>query len=163
MTDFLPTSGPGNGLYPKGHVVTVTNRSGSAIAKNDCVMFDLGNTATECDNNTPGSSDSDGDNSGFNTVVDPATTELDHGVFGIAQEAIADNASGEVMVRGVTDANVIGTTVAYSKLTGQNANPQMILGTGSSGFKIIAIALEADTANVAEVWFDGVGGFSTDG
>ena len=93
----LPTSGPGDGLWPADLDIEVTNRSGGALAVGDCVQLDLSQSATEVDNSTPGSSDSDGNNSGYNNVVVPDVTGVErHYIHAIALEVIADNASGKV-------------------------------------------------------------------
>ena len=159
-----PTAGPGDGLFPQTIIIEATNRSGGALVIGDVVQLDMGQSATEVDNARPGSSDTDGNNSAYNNVIDPATADLDGGLYGVALEAIADNASGQIQMRGiVASVNVAGATVAGDYLIGTNASNQLSVATGTGGEKIIAIAHEADTANIAECLFDGIHGFGSDG
>lgn len=158
----LPTGGPGDGLFPAHIEAVCTNRSGGALAVGDVVVLDLATSATETDNNTPGSADASGNNSGFNSVIDPATAYLKQGIYGVALEAIADDAAGKILFRGVADVNVATNLDLGESGTPQNASNQLLEGTGSTGAKIIAIALEDEASNIASCLFDGIHGFGAD-
>ena len=160
---FLPTAGPGDGLFPSDYIVEATNRSGAATGLGEVVMFDLAQSATEVDNSTPGSSDTDGNNSGYNNYINPAITGpfIKHYFYGVALEAIADNASGRVQVRGRCTALVAGATAAGTALVA-NADGEMDVATGATDTKVLAIAEAVDVGNLALVIFDGVHGFGSD-
>jgi len=160
---FAATGGPGDGLFFAGYTCQATNRSGAATGAGEVVMFDLAQSATEVDNGTPGSSDSDGNNSGYNNYIDPAITSpaVKHYIYGIALEAIADNATGPVLVKGRVVAAVAAATVAGTALVA-NADGEMDVTAGTADAKVIAIAEEADVSNLASVLFDGVHGFGAD-
>lgn len=159
MLRHHPTGGPGDGLFPVNVEIEVTNRSGGALAVGDVVQFDMAQSATECDNANPGSSDGDGNNSAYNCVIDPATANLDHGIYCVALEAIADNGTGRVGLSGRFDVNVVGTTVAGSYLTAADGSNQLVVATGTGNLKVLAIAEEADASNIATCLFDGIHGF----
>ena len=164
MVNPLPTSGPGDGIYPGGYTVTATNRTGGAVAKNDIVMFDLAQSATEVDNSIPGSSDAAGNNSGLNNFVDPATAQIKFGIFGVVLEdgGIADDASGEIGIVGTFDVNTVATIIAGDAVCPANGSNQGVEDTGSTGAKIIAIGREAASSNVTSCLFDGWHGFGAD-
>lgn len=165
MAGFLgpPTSKPGNGMYFVGYTIQATNRSGATTGIGEVVMFDMAQTATECDNGTPGSSDGSGDNSSYNTYINPAITGpfIKHYLYGIVLESIADDASGRVLLRGRVNAAVASATVAGTALVA-NADGEMDVAAGTGDSKILAIAEAADAANLADVLFDGIHGFGAD-
>lgn len=159
---FQPTSGPGDGIFIANHSVLATNRSGAATAIYECVMFDLAQSGTEVDNGTPGSSDTDGNNSGYNNYIDPAlSTQAQHYIFGIAQEAIADDAVGEILIQGRTNALAASAVVAGDALT-PAADGELVIATGVTDQKVVAIAEAVDATNVTPVLFDGIYGFGAD-
>lgn len=161
----LRATGPfdeASGLWFEDYVVTATNRSGDATGIGELVMFDLAQSATEVDNSTPGSSDADGSNSAYNNYINPSIAAGQRAyIFGIALEAIADNATGSIQVRGRCTAKVAAATVAGSLLVG-NADGEMDIAAGTGDSKVLAIAEGADTANQAPVLFDGLAGFGWD-
>jgi len=157
------TQGPGDGLWFDQVVVTATNRSGNTTGVGEVVMFDLAQSAGEVDNATPGSSDSDGNNSGYNCYIDPAigSPSTKHYFYGIALESIANDASGRICVSGRVSANVDGSTGVGAALV-PAADGQLDLAAGTADCKVVAIAEEADASNVAMVIFDGIHGFGAD-
>lgn len=163
MAQFLsPTGGPGDGLFFDNTVVRITNRSGATTAVGEVVMLNHAQ-ANEVDNGIPGSSDSDGNNSVYNNYIDPAITSpfLKHSIYGIALESIADNETGRVLFRGRVNAAVASATVAGTALVA-TADGEMTVAAGTGDSKVIAIAEEADTSNLANVLFDGINGFGAD-
>ena len=160
---FLPTAGPGDGLFPADYIVEATNRTGTATVLGDIVMFDMLQGATEVDNATPGSSDADGNNSAYNNFVVPLITGFMSRAFphGICLEGIADNASGRVLIRGRVTASVATLTDTGDALVAA-ADHEMVIADGTTDQRIMAIAESADTANLAPVLFDGINGFGED-
>lgn len=160
---FQPTSGPGDGIFIANHTVLATNRSGADTAIWEVVMFDLAQSATEVDNGTPGSSDSDGNNSGYNNYIDPSISSAQnkHKIYGIAQEAIADDAVGQILIQGRTSALAATAVVAGDALVA-NADGEMDIAAGTADAKVIAIAEAVDVSNVTPVLFDGIYGFGAD-
>lgn len=159
---LLPTGGPGDGLWPSEKTVRATCREAAGVTKGDVVQFTLDAEGhAEVDNNTPGSSDADGNNSGLNNFHLPDDTVglFQFGVFGIAMEDIADGGTGEILVYGIVNANVDGSAVAGSGLVAATDGQLDLAGT--TGDKVVAIALEADTSNFADVWFNGLTGWGT--
>ena len=156
MLHHTPIGGPGRGLWPDELIVECTFTE--AATKNDTVQLDLmqlSGTGTGPGNGTP-----------FSTVRDPDTgtapdVGLEHGVFGVALETVAAAGIGKVMFYGITDCNVDAATVKGDALTAAT-DGQMDVITGSSGLKVIAIALEDDSSNVSKCWVNGFG-WGTDG
>ncbi len=158
------TGGPGDGLWFSRHTCRVTNRSGGSIALGEVVAFNHAQAGSDVDNNTPGSSDADGNNSGYNTVVDVAiATDAHKGhILAVCLETMADNAVGEVLLRGrVLECAVATATVAGDCLTPAN-NGELVIATGATDLKIVAIAEGVDASNLGPVLFDGIHGFGWD-
>lgn len=89
-------------------------------------------------------------------------TGLSHSVFGFAEVAQAAASDGWVTFQGrMNDVSVGGTTVEGAGLVAL-ASTQLGVATGTSGKKIIAIALEDDTANLADCLISGIQGYGTD-
>jgi hypothetical protein len=85
--------------------------------------------------------------------------------FCIALAAAAAGTRVKVQFTGqIAVANVNGGTVAGSCLVPAAASHQMALANQAAptNLKIIGIALEADTANLASIIFDGINGFGQD-
>ena len=162
MSYVLPTGGPGDGYWPNAKTLTATNRTGATLVVGDLLMLDLRLSGTEVDNNNLGSTDADGNNSGLNNVVLPATDMLLYGVYVVALGATADNVVGEFQLYGVVNMNVAGATVAGDGLCPGNASDQGVISTGALNAKIVAISREADASNIASVFFNGEVGFGTD-
>lgn len=159
---FARTGGPGKGLFFGDHIVQAVNRSGATTGIGEVVMFDMAQGATETDNGTPGSTDTSGPNSSYNSYVDPSIAAATrHFIFGIALESIADDTSGRIQISGRCTAKVAAATVAGTALVA-NADGEMDVQAGTGDSKVIAIAEEADTANLAAVLFDGMNGFGWD-
>lgn len=111
-----------------------------AIAANDLVSLDLSKT-------------NDGDKGIFIVKADTGTG-TDSCAVGFALNAAAD--AGEkvdVTIAGIhVSANVAGTTAAGSPLTAGSTAGQAAVYTAAALYPVIAIAAEADTANVATVF-----------
>lgn len=163
MTSFQsPSGGPGDGLFPTNTTFIATNRSGADATLGQHFTLDLALNGTEVDNNTPGSSDADGNNSGLNNFVDPVlTADRVNGIYVIAMEAIADNSAGLVGLRGRLTCAVASATVAGDSMTPATTS-ELTVSLTSSELPILAIALEADTSNLALCLFDGLNKFGTD-
>ena len=162
----LPATGPFeglvSGLWFDDYIVEATNRSGATTGIGELVMFDLAQSASEVDNSTPGSGDASGANSAYNNYIDPSIAAGQRAyIFGVALEAIADNATGRIQVRGRCTAKVAAATVAGSLLVG-NADGEMDIAAGTGDSKVLAIAEGADVSNQAAVLFDGIAGFGWD-
>jgi len=162
---FLQAGGPGIGLFPDSQWINCVNRTGAALVVGDCVQIDLAGTATETTSDTDGSSRTGLQSSQFAAVIDPAAAAIASGIFGLALDATADNAVGRILVRGGdVVANVASATVAGSPLVPSTNDNQLALAadtTTTDGVKIIGIALEADTVNIAKILFNGVEGFGS--
>ena len=113
--------------------------SSEAIAANDVVSLD-------------GSQALDGDVALYITKADSGTA-ADSIPVGVA----LDSASGageivRVVVRGIAEANVAGATVAGNSLAISGTAGQLGVYVNTATTRIVAVALEADTANVATVY-----------
>ena len=149
-------SGPGvQGLHPAPIVVKV--KAQEALTQYDICQFDFVNATSLVPGNAAFAGylvrDPDAEGTSIRT--------LSAFVFGVAQEDIAAAGTGYVMVRGITKCNVDGATAAGSCLV-PAADGQGDVSTGGTNLKVIAIALEADTSNIATVLFDGWSGFGND-
>ncbi len=142
--------GPGNGLFPSDQDVRVIARE--ALTAGDLCQFDFNNESADVTSTVPGNNAS-----GFASVVNPVTGFLTGAVFGVALEDIAADASGYVRIRGIVNANVDGSTVAGSLLV-PAVDGQLDLA-GTTGFKVVGIALAADASSFANILFDGISGF----
>ena len=72
--------------------------------------------------------------------------------IGIAQSQAKAGQNVDVVIAGITDANVEGATVQGDRLY-LNANGQLAVYAAAIEMPIVAIATEADTANIAPVVF----------
>jgi hypothetical protein len=157
-----PTGGPGDGFWPQNIEFECTNRAGAAATIGQHYALDLANAQAEVDNNTPGSSDGDGNNSGLNCFVDPIITADNlWQIYVVTLEAIADNATGRVCMRGRVVCNVASAVVAGDALNPATDN-QLVVTITSSELPILALALEADVSNLALCLFDGLNKFGVD-
>jgi hypothetical protein len=152
-----PIGSAGHGLFPANFDVRV--KASEVLTRGDICQFDLASVAAT--SKVPGNVAST-----FYLVRDPDTEgtsvrTLSSYIFGVALENIAAAAEGMVRVRGIVNMNVDGATVAGSALV-PAADGQGDVATGGTNLKIIAIALEADASNIAEVLLNGVEGFGND-
>lgn len=149
-------NGPGiAGIHPADIVVTV--KANEAISQYYICQIDFASATTTA----PGVATSP-----FYMVRQPdaegtSLRTLSSYVFGVAQEAIASGATGKVMLSGYTTMRCDGSTVLGSALV-PAADGEGDLATGGTNLKVIALACEADTSNLAKVWFDGIHGFGND-
>jgi len=160
MSNELGVGGPGAGIFPAQNRYLV--RFTEAAAAGDVVQFDFNNVATGL-TALPGG---DAGSAILNTVRQPDASAagartLGAFWFGIAEAAQAAGSDGHVHIRGVLACNVPAACVAGSTMVPQ-VSDQLLITTGSTGSKIIAIGLEADTANIALCVFNGVEGFGSD-
>jgi hypothetical protein len=164
MTHLKPSCGPGVGLFFANEDTVVWNRTGAATAVGDLVMFDIADTQAETDTTLTEGSDS----STFGNVIQPTTAGIGavggHGgyFFGIALEAVADNAKCKVRIRGIVPANLSSAAVTIgSMLVGANAASTLVAASTTAGVKRLAIAREANgsAAGTFSVLFDGINGF----
>ena len=145
-------------------VVKARNDKGGAITAGDLVQF----------GNTSGISVDPSDVNWFlGVVIAPVALYNSYGIFGIAQEDIASGETGEVLVRGYAQANVIednggtpGAGAVGTKLSpAGGANLDVLSGPNDAGAgdKVVAIGLEAvaDITVEEKVWvlFEGLHGF----
>lgn len=163
MSFFLPTAGPGDGLFPADYIVIATNRTADATVAGEVVMFDLAQSNAAVDNSIPGSSDASGNNSAYNNFIDPAITGpfIKHYFYGLVLDVLAVGAAGRVLVRGRGTAHCATATAVGTALVA-NADGEMDVATGATDTKVLAIAEAADTALFAPVIFDGIHGFGSD-
>lgn len=156
MTSVKTVNGPGvTGIHPEEIVVTM--KANEAISQYYICQMDFASASTTA----PGVATSP-----FYQVRQPdaegtSLRTLSTYVFGVAQEAIASGATGKVMLRGYTPMRCDSSTAKGSSLV-PAADGEGDLATGGTNLKVIALALEADTSNIANVWFDGLTGFGND-
>jgi hypothetical protein len=135
-------------ISPKGvshRLQTEVFLASATVAVGDAVAFDLSKTA-------------DGDKTLYviKADTDVATSTCVVGiVLGSAETDGSLTAESKVLVltSGVASANVDGATVAGSNLTVGATAGQLAVASAAATFPVVAIAVEADTANVAKVLF----------
>lgn len=147
MSTILNASNQGTlGIHPRPVIVRCRNAEAStAIAKYDLVRLDFSQSSTE-----PGQGDAAvtaASNSKFaNVVLGPtgrsATTT---GIYGVAQEAIAAGAAGNIMLAGVTPVTCASATYAANQ----------IVGIPASGLTAGRVTNASVTQNVATVLVGG--------
>ena len=161
-----PTGGPGNGMRVRDMEVPVIARA--AFEAGDIVMFDMGNTDADVnDNNVDG-----GDDSGFANVINPAVAQEAHGWFGVAKAAIVDNDEADVIVaspriNAFVHTEGAGSAAPYDELMVDAAVEANALTYDAPGAtenrKVIGIALAIVTTpitpTIGPVAFDGINGF----
>lgn len=164
-----PTGGPGEGIFPSSLDCTMTFRSGTAV-KGGVYQSDFNNADGDVDNNTPGSSDTTGDNSGFNNATGATAggvLDQDTGTpTALAREnvyvcatvlPVADQRS-KFRMFGLIDAATDGSVTIGSALT-VTANEVMAIAV-TNGHHVFGWAMETDDATPeAETWFNGITGW----
>ena len=109
------------------------------IAANDLVSLDLSQT-------------NDGDK-GIYVVKADTGTATDKCAIGFALTGAATGETVNVTIAGIHEsANVAGATIAGSPLCAGGTNGQAAVYAGTEALPVVAIAAEADTANVATVF-----------
>lgn len=149
MTQFQSLGGSGQGLFPDPKDIYARNATGETLSAGDHGMLDLANAAgkTITPGGVPGSSV-------FNNVID--ATAAGSGIRCWALETIANGADGRFRIVGIVEnANVDAATVAGSELFAA-ADHQLDVTAGNRAL-MVAIALEADTANKADCLVNGYG------
>jgi hypothetical protein len=122
-------------------------------------MLNLGQIGAETTDNLIGS-----ETSGFASVIDPATSELIHGIFGIVVVSGADNALIKIQLSGIVDALVGGVDAAalYEPLTALNGDRVLTSEAPAPNSKqvgIVTTVTAAGTDELVEIIFDGIYGF----
>ena len=138
------------GLSPTTLDVRVTMRN-AAAAVGEVVKFDLGASDGKVSSNAVGASD--GVFANTIEATHPATAGTIHAV---CLEAIAEDATGMVRVRGIVDA-LGGDTTARGGVLTVDANGNLEIANTASDL-VIGVALEALTdGGLHSVLFDGTG------
>lgn len=164
---LAPTESLAAGFMPPASDVTLIARA--AFSKGDLVLIDLAlSDAAADDNDIPGD-----DSSGWRNAVNPTAASEVAGIFAIALETVADNATFKARIFGVVDAFVhkatAGALAPGDELTadaGVEANALEIdPPAATENRKILAIGLgvvaDATTPTLASVFFNGVSGFGS--
>jgi hypothetical protein len=110
------------GIHPRTLILKCRNASGGAIAQYDVVRLDLSQASLE-----PGQGSAavgSASNSIFANVVKGPTTKgsATTGIYGVAQEAIADGAAGHIMFVGTTLVTATSKTYAVGNQVGFSAS-----------------------------------------
>lgn len=147
MSVILNSSNNGTlGAQPRSVILRCRNsEASSAIAKYDLVRLDFSQSSIE-----PGQGDAAltaGSNSKFaNVVLGPTgRSNTTTGIYGVAQEAIAAGASGNIMFAGVTPVTCASATYAANQ----------IVGIPASGLAAGRVTNASVTQNVATVLVGG--------
>jgi len=135
-------------ISPKGvshRLQTEVFLASATVAKGDAVAFDLNKTA-------------DGDKTLYviKADTDVATSTCVVGIVLSSAEtdgSLTAESKILVLISGVASASVDGATVAGSNLTVGATAGQLAVASAAATYPIVAIAVEADTANVAKVLF----------
>lgn len=162
MDAYLQTGGVG-GLVPVNFDRPFWNRTGSTLAIGAVVQLDIGaSPATESTSKDPTAVFG---TSIWHNVVTPTTAGLKSGIFAIALESIADNASGKFRLRGIVEALQFetsdGAVAVGDDLYAVNASVN--LGTvATASAKVLGKAMDviadADPASLATILFNGIEG-----
>lgn len=128
------------------------NRTGGTVAKGAIVMCDFAKSATECSSNTVGLA-----NSGFYNVVTATVVGGGSvGVYAVAKAAVADNATGNFVLKGHVSALMPLSTIANETLTVSTGG--IMLQTSGRQFAL-CLSTTSAAGQLAPVLFDGFGGF----
>lgn len=159
-------------LGPDAEDIIITNRAGASVAVGAVLQLDRRRADGDSTNNTVGSA-----NAGIanGIVIGAATTDqMVTEVFGVVQQAVADNVKCRFRLRGYCDAvsfitaNVVlatsrcfptpaGTSVTVSNAAQENTGTAAALAR-----KIPFLPLTAGTApSTTDGWWDGINGFGT--
>ncbi len=161
MTKFLTVGGPSagvpEGVFPDTVTARFYNRSGGAYLIGEHVQLDLAAVAAEVTSIVPGEA-----NTVWNSVIEPVSSTTlagtHAGIHAVALAAVAQDESGEFLLRGIVNAKVDGATAEGSLLVA--ATDGTLDLASNTAFKIIAISLMVDApTGFADVWFDGIDGF----
>ena len=158
----LLISGPSDStgdFYPGSLKRTFT--AGEAITRGQHVQIDIvgANSTTTAKDFDPDSSTSLWKNVRLPDTDTAPQAGLEHGIFALALEDVASGSSGEFLIWGVAKADAASAANADDALMAA-ADGELDVITGTSGNKVIALALEdtGDTeSGFATVWFNGFG------
>ena len=145
--------GPPHGFRLDDKKAICTNRTGAALVIGDVVELDLVQ-GEESDNSRVGNVLS----SLANVDLPETSSSIVCSIYGVALEAIADDARGLIGFQGHFDVNVDAATVAGGVVSPQDQNVRTIAFAADE--RPIAIALEDDTSNISPCLFDGINGFT---
>tara|TARA_R110002110_G_scaffold70099_5_gene188562 strand:- start:525 stop:983 length:459 start_codon:yes stop_codon:yes gene_type:complete len=138
------------GLSPTTLDVRITMRN-AAAAIGEVVKFDLGASDGLVSSNAVGASDGV-----FANTIEATHPAVAGTIHGVCLEAIAENATGMVRVRGIVDA-LGGDTTARGGVCTVDATGELVIA-GTASDLVIAVVLEALTDGVLHpVLFDGTG------
>ncbi len=149
-----------HGIEPGGEYVVHATARGGAFAVGDVVQFDL-----QLADAAVTSLANSGSTSGWGSFTAPTATGVALKlVFGVVQEAIADDAEGKVMIRGHTDAYVIaasGSTAVGSPLVAAAAKNFDLVPEAGECYWALAqeIVTTPTTRALGAVYVDGLRGF----
>lgn len=138
----IPVSGPGTGIFVER--TTYKMISTNAVVAGDLVVVD-GTVGT---------------NVVFDTVKQPATADLDHGIFAVALETVATAGTGLFLFRGIVDGQTTGTPAVGAALAA--ANGADTFAASSTTNKILGFALVTGTTTPTSILFNGIEGFGND-
>lgn len=172
-----PTEVAGGGLSFINQIVTGTNRNATVgVVLGDIQQFDLANAAAETDNNTYGSADTSGQNSGFNSLINPVNTDREEQghLFGVALSTVGIDTECEFLVSGRCDAFVhnessLDVSIGNKLVLDTSVEDKALTNTPSTstegGVRIMGIALETVSAPatpaLGDILFDGINGLGT--
>lgn len=147
----IPIAGPGNGLV----LATVSYRmvSTNAVSYGDAVAVDTASV-----NATTGFFDTVDNSANASSGADP-----EWAIVGLCMESggIAAGGAGLFMFRGMFSRAVTSDTVATGDPMQFDAASDDLTSTISTGDKIIAFALTANSGTEVDVMFDGIAGFGS--
>lgn len=167
------SGGPGHGIFPDEIKARMVNRRGSAFAKGDACMVDLGAASTEITTNDSDSYKLLGDTSNvWRTIIAVDAQAVNFGIIGVVTEVggIADNAEGEVAFYGVLPEAKVSDTVASANIQPGDAlvaaSAKVYLDANVlSTERIVGIYVDAQTtavsARLKRVFFNGFTGWGT--
>ncbi len=170
MTSFSPST-LGRGFNMAEWECSLVNRTGTALAAGDVITLDLAAASEALAANLGDGTDLDPLANAVDIAVSGAQTGLGSlAIVAVADEVIADNDAGKFWFRHpMININVptvvagtplfIGcdTPVADNRELDLIATVEAVLASGGLT-RMVAIALEADTAGLARCLFDGVQG-----
>lgn len=120
------------------------NRTGGPLEVGDIVAFDLLGTATETKTFAAFDANTDGDDAHpQQNVIDPATAHLGGWVYGVVAEPIADNARGKIILQGIVDCKLAGSSGVSAGSLVSPANGVNTVTDTTDGVAPVALALVA--------------------
>lgn len=158
-------------MGPDAEDILVTNRTGSAVAVGDVERLDNTRVDGDSTTNTVGLS-----TAGLANIVVPLLGDarghyLSIGIFGVVQQAVADDAKCRFRLRGYCDSVSVETTIvlATAIMVIETAKEFVAVATSVTNatdaavpHKVVFIPLTARTgAGLTDGWWNGITGFGT--